>query len=345
LAIETSCDETSAAVVEDGRKVLSNTVLSQIDMHADYGGVVPEIASRQHVEAIVRVADECLKESGVKKTEIDAVAASAAPGLIGALLVGVNFGKSLAYALDKPFIPVHHVRGHIAANYLTYPELKPPFLCLTVSGGHTMIVEVRDYTDLRVVGATRDDAAGEAFDKTARVLGLGYPGGAKIDRLSKGGDENGYRFPRASVEGAPFDFSFSGLKTAALNLIHRSEQKNERIDLNSFAASFSKAVSDELVPRFFDAAETLKYKTLAVCGGVSANSRLRGDLTARAASSGARLFLPELKYCSDNAAMIGSQAFYEYAAGNLGPLGQNAEATRDIEASFYCGESKGAFPT
>ncbi|MCX7615076.1 MAG: tRNA (adenosine(37)-N6)-threonylcarbamoyltransferase complex transferase subunit TsaD [Clostridiales bacterium] len=335
LAIETSCDETSAAVVEDGRRVLSNVVLSQIDMHADYGGVVPEIASRQHVEAIIPVVKECLKQSCVKKEEIDAVAASAAPGLIGALLVGLNFGKSFSYALSVPFIPIHHVRGHIAANYLTYPDLKPPFLCLTVSGGHTMIVEVKDYTDILVVGSTRDDAAGEAFDKTARVLGLGYPGGAKIDRLSVGGDDKKYKFPCATVDGSPFDFSFSGLKTAAINLIHNSEQKKEPLDLPSVAASFSKAVSDSLVPRFLEAAKIKGYKTIAVCGGVSANSRLRADLENGANKEGMKLYLPELKFCSDNAAMIGAQAYYEFLDGNTAPLSQNAEATKPIDESFY----------
>ena len=335
LAIETSCDETSAAVVVDGRKALSNVVLSQIEMHADYGGVVPEIASRQHVEAIVSVVKESLEKSGTSKTEIDAIASSAAPGLIGALLVGVNFGKSMAYALGIPFIPVHHVRGHIAANYLTYPELKPPFLCLTVSGGHTMIVEVKTYTDIEVIGSTRDDAAGEAFDKTARMLGLGYPGGAVIDRLSKGGIDSKYKFPRASIDGAPFDFSFSGLKTAALNLIHNSEQKQEALDLPSFAASFSQAVSDALVPRFLDAAKIKGYQTAAVCGGVSANSRLRSDLERGAKKEGLNLILPELKYCSDNAAMIGAQAYYEFLDGSRAPLWQNAEATKEISEPFY----------
>ncbi len=334
LAIETSCDETSAAVVSDGRAVLSNVVLSQIDMHADYGGVVPEIASRQHVEAVASVAREALEQSRTGMGEIEAVASTAAPGLIGALLVGVNFGKSLAYALNKPFIPVHHVRGHIAANYLTYPELSPPFLCLTVSGGHTMIVEVKTYTDFAVVGSTRDDAAGEAFDKTARVLGLGYPGGARIDRLSEDGDDAKYRFPRASVDGAPFDFSFSGLKTAALNLIHNSAQKGEELDLKSFAASFSRAVSDELVPRFYEAAHAKGVKTVAVCGGVSANSRLRADLIGQAEKNRFALFMPELRFCSDNAAMVGAQAYYEYLAGNIAPLSQNAEATREIGEPF-----------
>ena len=249
LAFESTCDETAAAVVRDGREVLSDAIASQIDMHTMYGGVVPEIASRKHVEAIAGLADRALREAGLGKGEIDGVAVSYAPGLIGAVLVGVNFAKSVALAWKVPLIPVHHIRGHIAANYIAHPELEPPFVCLCVSGGNTLIADVRDYTDMEVLGATRDDAAGECFDKAARVLGIGYPGGGPMDRLAQGGDDKRYVLPRSHVEGHPLDMSFSGLKTAVLNLLHNAEQKGEELDGPSLAASFQAAVSDILVPR------------------------------------------------------------------------------------------------
>ena len=249
LAFESTCDETAVAIVEDGRKIITDQILSQADLHAVYGGVVPEIASRCHVEAISQLSRRALEASGLKRDDIDAVAVSYAPGLIGAVLVGVNFAKSCALALGVPLIPVHHIRGHIAANYLAYPELKPPFLCLAISGGNTLLVDVRDYTDMHILGATRDDAAGECFDKTARVLGLPYPGGKPIDQLSQGGDDTKYSFPIGHVEGSPYDMSFSGLKTAVINLVHNAEQKGEEIDRSGLAASFTKAVSDSLVPR------------------------------------------------------------------------------------------------
>ena len=330
LAVESSCDETAVAVVRDGRTVLSDAIASQADMHALYGGVVPEIASRKHVEAIVPLADEALRRAGVGKQEIDAVAVTYAPGLIGAVLVGVNFAKSAAYALGAPLVPVHHVRGHIAANYIAHPDLEPPFVCLCVSGGNTLIVDVRDYTDMEIMGATRDDAAGECFDKVARVLGIGYPGGAPMDKLAQGGDDARYALPRAHVEGAPLDMSFSGLKTAVLNLAHNAAQKGEALDLPGLAASFAAAVSDTLVPRAMQAARARGYGKLAVAGGVAANTRIRGDLEAACRASGDRLYLPPLSLCGDNAAMIGCQGYYEYLAGKRAGMDLNAYANRDI---------------
>ena len=330
LAIESSCDETAAAVVRDGRTVLSNCVASQIEMHTIYGGVVPEIASRKHVEAVTGLADQALEQAGMTRSDLDAIAVTYAPGLIGAVLVGVNFSKGAAMALDLPLIPVHHVRGHIAANYLTHPDLEPPFVCLCVSGGTTAIVDVKSYTEMEVLGGTRDDAAGECFDKVARVLGIGYPGGGPMDRLAQGGDDSRYELPRAHVAGHELDMSFSGLKTASLNLIHNAQQKGEELSLQDFAASFGRAVSDSLVPRAMAAARMKGYGRLAVAGGVAANSRIRADLQAACAKSGDKLYLPELKYCGDNAAMIGCQGFYEYQAGHVAGLDLNAYATRDI---------------
>ena len=330
LAIESSCDETAAAVVRDGRTVLSNCIASQIEMHTIYGGVVPEIASRKHVEAVTGLAEQAVVQAGLTKVDLDAVAVTYAPGLIGAVLVGVNFAKGAAMALDLPLIPVHHVRGHIAANYITHPELEPPFVCLCVSGGTTLIVDVKSYTDMEVLGGTRDDAAGECFDKVARVLGIGYPGGGPMDRLARGGDDSRYELPRAHVAGHDLDMSFSGLKTASLNLIHNAQQKGEELNLPDFAASFGRAVSESLVPRVMAAARMRGYGRVAVAGGVAANSRIRSDLTAACQESGDRLFLPELKYCGDNAAMIGCQGFYEFQAGHTAGLELNAYATRDI---------------
>ena len=330
LAIESSCDETAVSVVKDGRTVLSNCIASQIEMHTIYGGVVPEIASRKHVEAITGLADQALSQAGVTKDQLDGVAVTYAPGLIGAVLVGVNFAKGVAKALNLPLIPVHHVRGHIAANYITHPDLEPPFVCLCVSGGTTAIVDVRSYTDMEVLGGTRDDAAGECFDKVARVLGIGYPGGGPMDRLAKGGDDSKYELPRAHVQCAELDMSFSGLKTASLNLIHNAQQKGEELDLPSFAASFGRAVSESLVPRVMTAAKQTGYSKVAVAGGVAANSRIRADLQAACEEQGLKLFLPELKYCGDNGAMIGCQGYYEYLAGHTAGSDLNAYATRDI---------------
>ncbi|MBQ8143413.1 MAG: tRNA (adenosine(37)-N6)-threonylcarbamoyltransferase complex transferase subunit TsaD [Butyricicoccus sp.] len=330
LAIESSCDETAAAVIEDGRKILSNIIDSQVETHALYGGVVPEIASRRHMEAVVRVTELALHEAGMKAAELDAVAGTCAPGLIGALLVGANFAKAYAYALNKPFIPVHHIRGHIAATYLEYPDLKPPFLTLVASGGHSLIVLVRDYTDFEILGGTRDDAAGEAFDKVARVLGVGYPGGPKIDKLAVGGDASKYKLPNSHVKDAPLDFSFSGLKTAVINLAHNAEQKGEEIDRSALAASFCRAVCETLVPRLELAAKETGIRNIVCAGGVAANSWLRKALLEMAERLDARLYLPPLSLCGDNAAMIGAQAYYEYLAGNLGGLKQNAYATAEI---------------
>ena len=312
--------------------MLSSCVSSQIEMHTVYGGVVPEIASRKHVEAISRLADRAVSEAGLRKSDLDAIAVTYAPGLIGAVLVGVNFAKGAAFALNRPLIPVHHVRGHIAANYITHPHLEPPFVCLCVSGGTTAIVDVRSYTQMAVLGGTRDDAAGECFDKVARVLGIGYPGGGPMDALAQGGDDQKYPLPVAHVSGAELDMSFSGLKTASLNLIHNSQQKGEALDLPSFAASFGRAVSDSLVPRVMAAARLTGYGKIAVAGGVAANRRIRADLQSACAQSGSQLFLPELKYCGDNAAMIGCQGFYEFQAGHTAGWDLNAYATRDIGA-------------
>lgn len=330
LAIESSCDETAVAVVRDGRTVLSDAIASQADMHAIYGGVVPEIASRKHVEAITGLADKALDDAGVTRADIDAVAVTYAPGLIGAVLVGVNFAKSVAFGLGVPLVPVHHVRGHIAANYITHPDLEPPFVCLCVSGGTTAIVDVRSYTDMAVLGATRDDAAGECFDKAARVLGIGYPGGAPMDALAQGGDDTRYDLPRAQVHDAPLDMSFSGLKTAVVNLVHNAAQKGEALDLPGLAASFGRAVSETLVPRTMEAARLKGYRKVAVAGGVAANSRLRADLERACTAAGDRLFLPALALCGDNAAMVGCQGYYELLAGRRAGMDLNAYATRDI---------------
>ncbi len=330
LAVESSCDETAVAVVRDGRTVLADAIASQADMHAIYGGVVPEIASRKHIEAIAGLSDQALVQAGVSRGDIGAVAVTYAPGLIGAVLVGVNFAKAAAFALDVPLVPVHHVRGHIAANYIAHPELEPPFVCLCVSGGNTLIVDVRGYTDMEIMGATRDDAAGECFDKAARVLGIGYPGGAPMDRLSQGGDDRRYPLPRAHVEGAPLDMSFSGLKTAVVNLVHNAKQKGEELDLSGLAASFAAAVSDTLVPRTMEAARRRGYGKVAVAGGVAANRRIRADLERACRQSGDKLYLPPLSLCGDNGAMIGCQGYYEYLAGVRAEMDLNAYANREI---------------
>ncbi len=330
LAFESTCDETAVAVVEDGRKILTDQIFSQADLHAVYGGVVPEIASRCHVESISILAEKAIRAAGLERKDIDAVAVSYAPGLIGAVLVGVNFAKACALALGVPLIPVHHIRGHIAANYLAYPELEPPFLCLAISGGNTILVDVRDYTDMKILGATRDDAAGECFDKTARVLGLPYPGGKPIDQLSQGGDDTKYVFPIGHVEGSPYDMSFSGLKTAVINLVHNAGQKGEEIDRAGLAASFTKAVSDSLVPRTVRAAKELGYGKVVVAGGVAANSRIRADFQKAAEENGFSLYVPPLRLCGDNGAMIGAQGYYEYRAGHTAGSDLNAYATMDL---------------
>lgn len=330
LAVESSCDETAVALVEDGRKVLADKIISQVDLHKVYGGVVPEIASRSHAEVISMLAEQAISEAGVTRDQIDAVAVTYAPGLIGALLVGVNFAKSVAMALDVPLIPVHHIRGHIAANYLAFPDLEPPFLALAVSGGNSMIVDVQSYTDMKIVGATRDDAAGECFDKTARVLGLGYPGGKPIDDLAQTGDDTKYKLPLAHVSDSPFDMSFSGLKTSVINLVHQANQKGEKLDEPSLAASFCKAVSDSLVPRTIEAAKVFGHNKIVVAGGVAANSRIRRDFETACKKAGLTLYFPPLKLCGDNGAMIGAQGYYEYLSGNTTTLDLNAYANMSI---------------
>ena len=330
LSVESSCDETAVALVEDGRKVLTDQIFSQADLHAVYGGVVPEIAARSHLEVISRLATRALDTAGVSRKDIDAIACTYAPGLIGAVLVGVNFAKSAALALGVPLVPVHHIRGHIAANYLAYPELEPPFLCLAISGGNTMLVDVRSYTDMRILGQTRDDAAGECFDKSARVMGLGYPGGKPIDDLAQKGDDRRYDLPRPYVGTNPYDMSFSGLKTAVINIAHHAEQTGEELDKPGLAASLCRAVSDSLVGRTMQAAKELGYKKIAVAGGVAANSRIRRDFTQAAQKAGCELFIPPLRLCGDNAAMIAAQGYYEYLAGTRGDASLNAYATMEL---------------
>ena len=331
LSVESTCDETAVAVTENGRRVLTDQIFSQADLHAIYGGVVPEIASRSHVEVISQLAERAIRDAGVERRDLDAVAVSYAPGLIGAVLVGVNFAKSAAMALRLPLIPVHHVRGHIAANYIAFPELEPPFLCLAISGGNTLLVDVQDYTRLRILGQTRDDAAGECFDKSARVLGLPYPGGAPIDALAREGRDDRYALPRPYVGENPYDMSFSGLKTAVINIAHHCEQTGEELDRAGLAASLCRAISDSLVPRTMAAARELGYGKVAVAGGVAANSRIRADFTAACQESGDALFVPPLRLCGDNAAMIGCQGYYEFLAGHMAGPELNAYAAMPLE--------------
>ncbi|MBQ4313717.1 MAG: tRNA (adenosine(37)-N6)-threonylcarbamoyltransferase complex transferase subunit TsaD [Clostridia bacterium] len=334
LGIESSCDETAAAIVEDGRKVHSSVVATQIERHKLFGGVVPEIASRMHAESITSVVNEAIDKAGCTLSDIDAIAVTAAPGLIGSLLVGVSFAKGLSFSAGVPLVPVHHLRGHIAANYIAHDALKPPFLCLVVSGGHSHIVEVRDYTDMRVIGRTRDDAAGEAFDKTARALGLPYPGGVHLDKIADGGNASCYQFPKPKIDGSPYDFSFSGLKTAVINMIHNMKQKGEEPPVADIAASVRKCVADILTERFMHAARDLGYSRLALAGGVSANSELRRRMTELCEKSGAELYIPPLSLCGDNAAMIAAQGYYEFISGNVASLDLNAAPSMEIGASF-----------
>ena len=331
LGIESSCDETAAALVEDGRTILSSVIASQVEEHKIYGGVVPEIASRRHSEAIVGVVQEALSQAGKSLADLDGIAVTYAPGLIGALLVGVNFAKGLALSTGLPLIPVHHLRGHIASNYLSSPGLEPPFLCLVVSGGHSHIVQVEDYTKLKILGRTRDDAAGEAFDKAARAMGIPYPGGVEMDRIAEEGNPNAYKLPHPHVEGAPLDFSFSGLKTAVLNLLNNARQKGEEISVPDLCASYRRAVVSCLTENFFQAAEMTGAKTLAAAGGVSANRLLRRELERLARERGLKVYLPDKPLCGDNAAMIASQGYYEYLAGNTAGMDLNACAQRSIE--------------
>ncbi len=330
LAIESSCDETAAALC-DGRKILSSVINTQVEEHKKYGGVVPEVASRRHCENISAVVEKALLDAGKTYNDIEAVAVTFAPGLIGALLVGVNFAKGLALSLGVPLIPVHHLRSHIAANYIDNEELKPPFLCLTVSGGNSIITDVRDYTEFEVIGGTRDDAAGECFDKSARAMGLSYPGGINLDKIATTPNTAKYPLPRPKVEGSLYDFSFSGLKTAVINLIHNASQKGEEVDIPVLAATLRQRVCDMLTQNTLKAAEELGRTTLVLAGGVSANSELRSRMKAECDKRGIKLYYPELKYCGDNAAMVGVQAFYEYQSGNIADSSLNATATLPID--------------
>ena len=333
LAFETSCDETAVAVVSDGRHIHASVVRSQIDLHRLYGGVVPEIASRAHVESITQLTREALKQASCSLCDIDAVAVTAWPGLIGALIVGVNFAKSLAFSAGLPIIPVHHLRGHVASAYLTDPSLSPPFLCLIVSGGHTSLVWVEGLTTFKTLGSTRDDAAGECFDKVARMMGLPYPGGVALDQLSQGGDATAYTFPYPVVRGAPLDFSFSGLKTAAFNQINRIQQQGETLHASDFAASLSSSVADLLCGGVELAVRETGAKKIAIVGGVAANSVLRIRAQEVASRLDVQLVVPERALCGDNAAMIGAQAAFEYHAGVRGDSTLNAQATMGIEGT------------
>lgn len=315
LAIESSCDETAAAVVKNGREVLSNVISSQIALHTLYGGVVPEIASRKHIEKINQVIEAALSEAGTKLSAIDAIGVTYGPGLVGALLVGVAEAKAIAYAAKKPLIGVHHIEGHIAANFIEHPKLEPPFLSLVVSGGHTHLVRVIDYGKFDIIGRTRDDAAGEAFDKVARAIGLGYPGGPKIDKVSKEGNPEAISFPRAHVEDAPYDFSFSGVKSAVLNYINGCRMKGEEYSQADVAASFQKAVTDVLVANAMHAVTEYRADKFAIAGGVASNSALREAMKTACEERGVKLYYPSPVYCTDNAAMIGTAAYYEYLAG------------------------------
>lgn len=334
LGIESSCDETAAAVVEDGRHLLSSVVATQIEEHKKYGGVVPEIASRRHVEAVSQVVSEALEKAGCTMYDIDAIAVTAAPGLVGALLVGVNFAKGLSMATGKPLVPVHHLRSHIASNYLTHETLEPPFLSLVVSGGHSHIVEVKDYTEYSIIGRTRDDAAGECMDKAARVMGLPYPGGKNLDEKCRDGNPDLLDMPRPKVKDSPYDFSFSGLKTFVINTVHRYEQKGEEYSVQDLGASVISAVSRSLTENTEKAADDFGYSKIVLAGGVSANSVLRKRFEELALEKGWELYYPELRFCGDNAAMVASQGYYEFLAGNTSGYGLNARPTMGIDETF-----------
>ena len=324
LGIETSCDETAAAVTKNGREVLSNVISSQIAVHTEYGGVVPEIASRKHLEKIDEVIELSLSEAGLDFSSLDAVAVTSGPGLVGALLVGVSEAKALAYAIGKPLVAVHHIAGHIAANYIENPDLRPPFVCLVVSGGHTELVLVRDYGSFEILGQSRDDAAGEAFDKVARAVGLGYPGGPKVDRAAEGGDPEAIRFPRGEVSGNPYDFSFSGLKSAVLNYINRAKMTGEEISVPDLCASFQASVSEALVSRAIRLCRERKCESLAIAGGVASNSALRKRVEEECRENGIRFYRPSPVLCTDNAAMIACAGYYEYLSGRRDGASLNA---------------------
>ena len=334
LAIESSCDETAASVVEDGRNVLSNVVSTQIEKHKVFGGVVPEIASRLHTENISGVVKKALEDANCTLDDVDAIAVTYAPGLIGALLVGVNYAKGLALASGKPLVPVHHLRSHIAANYITHKDLKPPFMCLVVSGGNTLLCKVNDYTDFEIVGRTRDDAAGEAMDKAARTLGLPYPGGVNLDKIAKNGDNTKYKFPKPRVDGSPLDFSFSGLKTSVINLVHNATQKGEELNPADVGASFINAVVDSLALNTVKAMEMYNENTLVLAGGVSANSVLRSRMETLAKERYWKLYLPDLSLCGDNGAMVGAQGYFEFLDGARAKMNLNGKATANITEKY-----------
>ena len=334
LAIESSCDETATAVVEDGREVLSSIVSTQIEKHKVFGGVVPEIASRLHTENISWVVEKALADANCTLDDVDAIGVTYAPGLIGALLVGVNYAKGLALASGKPLVPVHHLRSHIAANYITHKDLKPPFMCLVVSGGNTLLCKVNDYTDFEVVGRTRDDAAGEAMDKAARTLGLPYPGGVNLDKIAKNGDNTKYKFPKPRVDGSPLDFSFSGLKTNVINLVHNATQKGEELNPADVGASFINAVVNCLADNTIKAMEMHNEKTLVLAGGASANSVLRSRMETLAKEKNWDLYLPDLSLCGDNGAMVGAQGYFEYLSGTTANMDLNGKATADITEKY-----------
>jgi N6-L-threonylcarbamoyladenine synthase len=315
LAIESSCDETAASVVKNGREILSNVISSQIELHKLYGGVVPEIASRKHIEKINQVIEQALADAEVTLDDLDAIGVTYGPGLVGALLVGVAEAKAIAYAKKLPLVGVHHIEGHVSANYIEHPDLEPPFLCLIVSGGHTHLVIVKDYGEFEILGRTRDDAAGEAFDKVARAIGLGYPGGPKIDKLSKEGNGDAIVFPKAKIEGSPYDFSFSGVKSAVLNYLNHAKMTGEEVNRADLAASFQKAVVDVLVEHAMQAAEDYNIRKIAIAGGVASNQGLRSAMEKACAEKGYDFYRPSPIFCTDNAAMIGVAAYYEYKKG------------------------------
>lgn len=330
LGIESSCDETAAAIVEDGRTILSNVIASQADEHRLYGGVVPELASRRHCENILPVVRQALADANMTIDDVDAIAVTYAPGLIGALLVGVSFAKGLAMMANKPLIPVHHTEGHAAANYLVHPDLKPPYLGLIVSGGHTRIAEVLDYTTFRTVGKTRDDAAGECFDKCARAMGFPYPGGVHVDQAAQKGDASAFKLPRTKMDGNPYDFSFSGLKTYIVNMLHHAEQVGEAVNTDDLSAALQKAIADTVTEKTIAAAKELGYTNIALSGGVSANSGVRNTLAAACEKNGFTLCMPPLALCGDNAAMIAAQGYYNYLAGITADETLNAVASKEL---------------
>lgn len=335
LGIESSCDETAASVCEDFRNIRSSVISTQIEEHKKYGGVVPEIASRRHCENILAVTKQALKEADVTLADLDGIAVTYAPGLIGALLVGVNFAKSLAFSAEKPLIPVHHIAGHIAANYICHKELEPPYLCIVASGAHSHLIEVLSYTEFRVIGRTRDDAAGECFDKCARAMGFPYPGGVHIDKAAQNGNPAAFKLPHPAVAGTEFDFSFSGLKTSVINMLHHADQKGEIIDKNDLSASIQRTISEIITEKTIRAAEEYGYKKIALAGGVSANTGVRTALGTACAERGFEFYMPELKLCGDNAAMIACQGSYNFAAGITADESLNAVATMPMDNIIY----------